>query len=89
MKFDSIAAAEKIKVDQQIFMIAPTLRAATPGKQISMDVYDFAVNQNIPKYIIHIIDSNDKPTLGKRSCAAFIVPTGKESESTYATEMGR
>jgi len=55
-------------------MIAPTLKALAKGRQIAMHCYDFAANQKIPKYILHVIDSNDDSHLEKRSCAAFITP---------------
>ena len=34
-------ATEKIKVDQQIYMIAPTLKMLDKGRQIEMNCFDF------------------------------------------------
>lgn len=34
-------ATEKIKIDQQVYMIAPRMKQIEPGKQIEMLCYDF------------------------------------------------
>ena len=69
-------AIEKIKVDQQIFMIAPTLKNLDKGRQIQMNCFDFASEENdkVPKYSLYVIDSDDRSLMEKNSCAAFIVP---------------
>ena len=83
-------AVEKIKVDQQIYMIAPTLKELTGEKDIQMHCFDYSsTNQNVPKYTINIVDTRDEGLLKKRNCAAIIIPQGRESESVFNTEMGR
>jgi spermidine synthase len=84
-------AIEKIKVDQQIYMIAPTLRRLDKGRQIQMNCYDFSSTDNdrVPKYNLHVVDSEDPALLELNTCACLIVPQGKERESVFATEMGR
>ena len=51
-----------MKIDQQIYMIAPTINKLDPGKQVMMHCYDFKSqdNQNVPKYTLHVVDSSDK-----------------------------
>lgn len=39
-------AIEKIKVDQQIFMIAPTIKLLDPGRQIEMHCFDYKSKDN-------------------------------------------
>lgn len=45
--------------------------------------------QNVPRYTLTIVDSNDAKVLKKRTCAAFITPQGKERESLINTEVGK
>lgn len=40
-KYTSEQAVEKIKTDQQIYMIAPTLKRLSPGRQIEMHCFDY------------------------------------------------
>ena len=84
-------AVEKIKVDQQIYMIAPTIKNLDSGRQIEMHCFDYqsSDNQNVPKYTLHVVDSNDSKLIANKTCAAFIVPQGKEKGSAFATEQGR
>lgn len=84
-------AIEKIKVDQQIYMISPTLKKLDKGKQIHMNCFDFASNENdkVPKYTLHVVDSDDIKLLADNTCACFITPQGKEKDSIFSTEMGR
>jgi len=39
-------AVEKIKVDQQIYMIAPTIKNLDPGRQIEMHCFDYQSTDN-------------------------------------------
>ncbi len=41
-----------------------------------MNCFDFNSqdNQNVPKYTIHVVDSETEQILSKNNCAAFIVP---------------
>ena len=82
-------AVEKIKVDQQIYMIAPTLKELDLGRQIQMNCFDFVNNKKLPKYTLHVVDSQEAKLLEKRISACFITPQGREKESVFATEMGR
>jgi hypothetical protein len=71
-------------------MIAPTLKNLDGEKDIQMHCYDYSSgNQNVPKYTIHIVDTRDKDLQTRRSCAAIIIPQGREQESVFNTEMGR
>lgn len=56
-----------------------------------MNCFDYKSedNTNVPKYVIHIVDSGDKNLLKKNICTAIIIPQGRETESVFATEMGR
>lgn len=84
-------AVEKIKLDQQIYMIAPTLKKLDKGKQVNMNVYDFASSENdkVPKYTLYVVDSDDSDLLAKYTCSCVIVPQGQEKQFMFATEMGR
>jgi hypothetical protein len=55
-------------------MIAPTLKTLDSGRQIEMHCIDYKSNLKVPKYIIHIVDSDDKELLNQNICAAFITP---------------
>jgi len=72
-------------------MIAPTIKNLDAGRQIEMNCFDFKsdVNQNVPKYTLHVVDNEDTVKLSERSCAAIIVPQGRENESVFGTERGR
>lgn len=70
-------------------MIAPTLRILDKGRQIQMNCFDFNANDLVPKYSLHIVDSNEEKLISKNTCACFITPQGREKESVFATEMGR
>ena len=71
-------------------MIAPTLKQLDGGRQIEMHCFDYkSDNKNVPKYYLHVIDSNDTELLKQRKCAAFITPQGQEKASVFSTEMGR
>mmetsp|Transcript_9314 Transcript_9314/g.15703 ORF Transcript_9314/g.15703 Transcript_9314/m.15703 type:complete len:417 (-) Transcript_9314:351-1601(-) len=89
--YDYEKAVEKIKVDQQIYMIAPTLQVLDPGRQIEMHCFDFKSkeNQKVPKYTLQVVDSSDAKLISNSTCAAIIVPQGREQESTFSSEMGR
>ena len=82
---------EKIKTDQQIYMIAPTLRKLDKGRQISMNCFDFKSEDNaqVPKYTLHVVDSNEDKLIKSRKCVCIITPQGREKESIFGTEMGR
>lgn len=68
-------AIEKIKVDQQIYMIAPTLKQLDGEKDIQMHCFDYSsANQNVPKYTINVVDTKDEGLIKRRSCAAIIIP---------------
>ena len=69
-------AIEKIKIDQQIYMIAPRLKALDSGRNIEMHCYDYSNkgSQNIPRYTLVVTDSEDSKLIMKNTCAAFIVP---------------
>ena len=84
-------AIEKVKVDQQIYMIAPSLKNLDPERDIQMNCFDYKStdNQNVPKYVINVVDSKDATLIAKNTCTAIIVPQGREGESAFATEMGR
>lgn len=87
--FNREMASEKIKVDQQIFMVAPTLKQLDGERDISMLCFDQKANAKLPKYTIYVVDSKDADLRAKRSCAAVIVPQGQETASVFSTEMGR
>lgn len=61
------------------------------GKQIEMHVYDYSseVNQKLPKYTLHLVDSNDPKLLSQNTMAAIITPQGREKDSVFSTEKGR
>lgn len=44
--FDYEKTVEKVKVDQQIFMIAPTMQNLDAGRQIEMHCFDFKSSEN-------------------------------------------
>ena len=75
-KFSSAQGVEKIKTDQQIFMIAPTLKRLSPGRQIEMHCYDYKseVSQTLPKYTLHCVDSNEESMVSTPTIAAILVP---------------
>lgn len=56
-----------------------------------MNCFDFSSTENdkVPKYVLHVIDSDDKALIEKNNCACIIVPQGKEKESIFATEIGK
>ena len=72
-------------------MINPTLKKLDKGKQIHMNCFDFASKENdkVPKYTLHIVDSDDEKLLRQNNCACIIVPQGQEKQFMFATEMGR
>ena len=84
-------AIEKIKIDQQIYMIAPRLKALDSGRNIEMHCYDYSNkgSQNIPRYTLVVTDSEDSKLIMKNTCAAFIVPQGQENATMFCTEDGR
>ena len=53
-----------------------------------MHCYDFEKGDTVPKYTLFVVDSNKKELIDKRSCAAFLVPQGKEKDSIFSTEHG-
>ena len=69
-------ALEKIKIDQQIYMIAPTMKAIDAGRQIEMHCFDYRAdtNQQMPKYTLWVIDSEDEYRLKTKTCGAIIIP---------------
>lgn len=76
LKYTSENAIEKIKTDQQMYMINPDFKSLHKARQIIMNCYDFASEDNnkVPKYIIHMIDSDDIKLLITLTCACIIVP---------------
>ena len=56
-----------------------------------MNCFDYKSeeNQNVPKYVIHIVDSKDKALLKKNIATAIIIPQGRETESVFSSELGR
>jgi len=72
-------------------MIAPTMKVLDPERDIQMNCFDYKSedNQNVPKYVIHVVDSKDKNLLKKNICTAIIIPQGRETESVFSSELGR
>ncbi|EAR90517.1 methyltransferase domain protein (macronuclear) [Tetrahymena thermophila SB210] len=59
------------------------------GQRFSIEVWDPKVpNAKVPKYTLHVVDSNSKKILENKTCGCFITPQGKEQSYISSTEKG-
>lgn len=73
-------------------MLVPQMKDLNLGQKYELFCYDKSTSytlQNVARYTLTIVDSNDAKVLKKRTCAAFITPQGKERESLISTEVGK
>jgi hypothetical protein len=72
-------------------MFIPKMKELNLGQKY--ELYCFDKNKkddnDLPRYTLTVIDSNDPKVLKKRTCAAFITPQGKERDTMISTEVGK
>jgi hypothetical protein len=70
-------------------MCAPNLKDLNAGQKYELYCYDKDISSTIPRYTLTVIDSSYGNVIKKRTCGAFIVPQGREKDTTFSTETGR
>lgn len=80
---------ERIKREQITNFCAPNLKELSLGQKYDLYVYDKSIDSVIPRYTLTVIDSSYPKILKKRSCGSFIIPQGRERETTFSTDVGR
>jgi hypothetical protein len=59
-------------------LYTPKLKDLRLAQKYDLYCYDRNVSTTIPRYILTVIDSEDRAVMKKKTCAAFITPQGKE-----------
>jgi len=72
-----VSIKERIKREQINAMLVPQMKDLNLGQKFDLFCYDKnspSHLENMPRYTLTIVDSNDAKVLKKRTCAAFITP---------------
>ena len=78
---------ERVKKMQEQVEHSGNIKRLAGGQRTKYNIYNPTGDKTL-RYIIEIVDSEDKQTRSLNNCSVFVVPQGKENSYLFNTDDG-